>query len=244
MRPVAACSGVETSTVSPPVSSSVLAPVFREGDRWLVWDLGVVHRTLSWAVVGGGISHHQKIVWRQIQDHELRPPVDAETFLHNEMQAHGHQGAAAFMTSADLSFYGYQHCSFGEGHQATVVATVGLGNALRIGDPPGPTGRIGTINIACVVTRPLCLNAELEVLSLVAEARTAAMLDAAYPSVRSGYPATGTGTDCILVASPMVHGDQRGDIYGGKHTSLGHVVGLATYRAVAESLKKWMAHRS
>jgi adenosylcobinamide amidohydrolase len=231
-------------------SLSILSHRALNQNRWLVWDLGRMHKTLGWTVVGGGMSRHQKIVWYQIRDQDLRPPVRPESFLESQLDDHGLGGSAAFLTSADLDLFSLQVSTFVEDTEATVVATVGLGNALRIGDPPGPSGRIGTINIACTVTRPLSLKAELEVLSLMTEARTAAMLDGSLgkhcsvKSIRSGLQATGTGTDCMLVASPEFGCDKYLEIYAGKHTTLGHLVGDATYKAVAESIAKWQARLS
>ena len=86
------------------------------------------------------------------------------------------------------------------------------------------------------VSRPLAAPAALEALSLAAEARTAAILDAALQSRRSGAPATGTGTDCIVVAAPA---EARGAAYAGKHTALGEAVGAAVYQAVLAGARRW-----
>ena len=120
------------------------------------------------------------------------------------------------------------------------IATVGLGNALRAGDPPGPAGRIGTINLLCHVDVPLTDEALLEAMSIATEARTASVLEAAVPSLRSGLPATGTGTDCIVMATPLAG---RREPYAGKHTRIGHVVGAAVAQAVRRAVAEWKAER-
>ena len=73
------------------------------------------------------------------------------------------------------------------------------------------------------------LREAIEASSLVAEARTLALLEAAVVSRRSGRPSTGTGTDCIVVASPL---GRRKTPFAGKHTEVGHVVGAAVSDAV------------
>ena len=63
-------------------------------------------------------------------------------------------GAIGLLTSRDVSAYTDTECAR-DGVSARCIATVGMGNALRAGDPPGPTARIGTINLLCRVSVPL-----------------------------------------------------------------------------------------
>ena len=112
----------------------------------------------------------------------------------------------------------------------------GLGNALRAGDPPGP-GRVGTINLLCRSSAPLTAEAQLEALALAAEARTLAVREAGVPSTRTGLPASGTGTDCIVIASPR--GRAPGGVpYAGKHTAIGHAIGAAVLEATRRGVER------
>lgn len=86
------------------------------------------------------------------------------------------------------------------------------------------------------MSAPLSEAASLEALSLVVEARTAATIAHDVPSRRSGLRATGTGTDCVVVASPSRH---AGLPYAGKHTAVGHVVGRAVLEATHEAIARW-----
>src|SRR5262249_47233931 len=119
---------------------------------------------------------------------------------------------------------------------ARCIATVGLGNALRAGDPPADAERIGTINLLCWVSTPLAEEALVEALALAAEARTAAVLDASVPSPLTGRPATGTGTDCIVIAAPAAAG---GAWFAGKHTLVGHLIGSAAGDATRQGVEGW-----
>jgi adenosylcobinamide amidohydrolase len=111
---------------------------------------------------------------------------------------------------------------------------VGVHNALRVGDAPRVAEPAGTINLLCQISRPLSKEAALEALSIATEARTAAVLESGIPSVESGKPATGTGTDCIVIAAP-----QRGEAlhYVGKHTPAGHLIGTSVLEAVRSGLR-------
>ena len=73
-------------------------------------------------------------------------------------------------------------------------------------------------------------EAQLEALALAAEARTLAVREAGIASTRTGLPASGTGTDCIVIAAPDAPHDQCA-AYAGKHTALGHVIGAAVHDA-------------
>jgi adenosylcobinamide amidohydrolase len=80
----------------------------------------------------------------------------------------------------------------------------------------------------------------LEALAVATEAKTAAMLESAVASSRSGQPATGTGTDCIVIASPKGHPCAP---YAGKHTDVGSAIGGAVLDAVREGARVWKAER-
>jgi adenosylcobinamide amidohydrolase len=56
-----------------------------------------------------------------------------------------------------------------EGVSARCVATVGLSNALRAGDPVGTPSTFGTINLVCQASRPLTDEALIEALAVAAK---------------------------------------------------------------------------
>jgi adenosylcobinamide amidohydrolase len=223
------------ATTNTPFGHGVVSPVL--DGRWLVVDWPEPQTMLSWAIVGGGYTQARKVVWRQIVADELRPPVDASRFLCAELAAAGHRGAVGLLTSRRLDA-----AVDLELHAADLsvrcIATVGLGNALAVGDPPGASGRIGTINVVCHVSAPLSTEALVEALAMVAEARTAAVLDSGARSGISGAPATGTGTDCIVVAAPQ---GRRGLSHVGKHTVAGHLIGACAREAVSRGATAWLA---
>ena len=206
---------------------------------WLVARFESPHSVASWAIVGGGLGEALSVVWHEVQEHELRPPTDAAQWLQARMGDRGLHGAVGLLTSRRLDrWVQAQHAAGKVG--ASCIATVGLGNALRAGDPPGPYARIGTINVLCRVDVALTTPAMLEALAIATEAKTAAMLESGVVSGRSGEPATGTGTDCIVIASPK---GQPYAPYAGKHTDTGAAIGAAVLDAVREGARVWKAER-
>ena len=209
-------------------------------ERWLVASFAEPVRACSWAIVRGGLVDAEHVAWLEVRDEELRPPVDASELLRERLRERGFQNAVGLLTSRRVSTY-RDVVSESSGIRARCIATVGLGNALRAGDPPGVTGRIGTINILLHLDAPLTDVALLEASAIVTEAKAAAVLEAGISSRRSNRPATGTGTDCTVVTCSMPQAQLRGASYAGKHTAIGSLVGEATARAVADGIAAWLS---
>jgi adenosylcobinamide amidohydrolase len=203
--------------------------------RWLRVRFAAPHRTLGWTIVGGGWRTTDRVSWIEVSGDELAPPVDPRRFVIDRLAADGREEEPVLMTGCALDEHVVAHREVGE-TRATCVATVGLGNALRVGDAPADAPRVDTINLLCAVSRPLDDLGLLEALSIAVEARTAAVLEAGIPSRASGLAATGTGTDCVVVAAPR--GDD-GAAYAGKHTEAGAAVGGAVLAAVSRGVAAW-----
>jgi adenosylcobinamide amidohydrolase len=216
-----------------------------ERPGWLLVRFPRPQRFLSWALVGGGRHLGDAVAWCQVRDDELPPGLDPRRLLQHRLRTLGLRRPVGMLTSRAVErFEDVSREAATREVRARCVATVGLGNALRVGDPAGagPSARrVGTINLLVALSRPLAPGAQLEALSLAAEARTAAILDAGVPSVRSGAPATGTGTDCIVVAAPA---EPRGAAFAGKHTAIGEVVGAAVHAAVLAGARRWLEERA
>jgi adenosylcobinamide amidohydrolase len=201
---------------------------------WLDWDLGREMQVLSFAPHRPGLVRARRILWREVRDADLPREADALAMLAGWVADRGGARAVCFLTSRALDAHVLQRATV-EGVTAEAVATVGLSNAERIGTraSAGAPG-VGTINLALRLDLPLAPAGLIEALSLVAEARTAAVLEGG-PTLPSGR-ATGTGTDCIAVAAP-----EGRAAYAGKHTAAGEALGRAAYRAVRAGVAAWMA---
>jgi len=208
------------------------AEVERRG-RWLIVRFAEPHRVLSWAIVGGGKRIVDAVAWYQVTAEELAPPVNPGDFLQSRLKEASLKKAVGLLTSADLDAYAESEKK-AEGITVRSVATVGVQNALRVGDPPRAAEPVGTINLLTQISVPLSKEAFLEALSIATEARTAALLESGVLSKESGMPATGTGTDCIVIAAA-----RSGEMlsYAGKHTFLGHLIGACVIEAVRSGLE-------
>ena len=215
-------------------------PSLIDDERLLVVKFPKVHRTLSWAVCGGGLGLTRAVVWRYVARGELSPTVDAAALMQASLEKHGLGRAVGMMTARSLGTF---DCvtRHQEGIAARAVATVGLGNALAVGDTPGPlsaAARIGTINVLVQLSHALDEAGLAETLAVAAEARTAAVLGGRVPSRRSTELATGTGTDCIVVAAPELGEPLR---WVGKHTVAGALAGAVVREAVSRGVRRWIA---
>lgn len=205
---------------------------------WLRLDLGGPMRVLSWAVNRPGIVTARQILWREVRNADLPEDLDVTEWLGAQLAARGAGDSVAFLTSRDVRAYVDRSAQVGA-VRARAVATVGLSNAERVGTRMDRSGHDwGTINIAVVIDAAqggLSEAALLEAMSIAAQARTAAVIEAG-PDLPGGR-ATGTGTDCIAVAAPTGPMD-----YAGLHTEIGEAVGRAVYDAVLEGTRDWMTH--
>ncbi|AHM03405.1 Adenosylcobinamide amidohydrolase [Roseibacterium elongatum DSM 19469] len=200
---------------------------------WLTATLARAMRCLSWAPHNPGLVRARHILWREVRNADLTRDFDAISWLSTEMQARNSGGDIGMLTSRDIGRYCLEHADSGL-TQASCLATVGLGNAERVGHRrPVVPQPCGTVNLLAATDAPLSDVAMFEALSIVTQARTAAILDHG-PELKTGR-ATGTGTDCIVLACP------EGDIaHAGLHTEVGEALGRAVYAAVARGVRDWM----
>ena len=201
--------------------------------RFLVVQFPVMMRVLSWAIRGGGFRRSRMVTWFQVQQGELTPKTDPASLLRKRLKEANLAGSVGMMTGTALDRYVHVERSLGPlmGH---CIVTVGLSNALAIGDSPTLADKTGTVNLLVHVSIPLSRGAMVEAVSLAAEARTSAFLESHLISPWSGKPATGTGTDCIVIASPFGRTYEK---YSGKHTVVGSLIGQTVKDAVLKGIQ-------
>ncbi len=201
---------------------------------WLEVRLPRPMRCLSWAPARSGLVTADRVLWREVRDSDLTEDLDAAAWLRTELAARGAADAVGLLTSRNVARYRVAEAEV-EGVRATCCATVGLTNAERVGRrrAGAPKGR-GTINLVCATDAALTEPAQLEALSVATQARTAAVIEAGH-RVATGV-ATGTGTDCIVLAC------RPGETpYAGTHTAVGEAVGRAVAEAVRAGVAEWIA---
>lgn len=188
---------------------------------------------LSWALNRPGFVSARTILWREVRNADLPRDFDVDPWLASELDARGASQSVTFLTSRPLHHF-VEKVSVVEDVEATALATVGFSNAERVGHRVDRSQMsFGTINVAVRLNQGLTDPALLEAMSIAVQARTAAVMDAGHVT-QTGL-ATGTGTDCVAVASPI--GSVR---YAGLHTAIGEAVGGAVYSAVLDGAQQWI----
>ena len=139
-------------------------------------------------------------------------------------------------TGADMDNYSMKTISFRE-MSVTILATAGVcSNAMRMGIDRGDYYEPGTINVMILPNMHLSHRAMSRAIISATEGKTAALQDL---DVRSSYtplvnPATGTGTDNILI----VEGEGPLIDNAGGHTKMGELIAKGVYEAVTEAIFK------
>ncbi|GJL77929.1 MAG: adenosylcobinamide amidohydrolase [Nitrospinaceae bacterium] len=146
------------------------------------------------------------------------------------------EDSTGLVTGAEIN--NYQECVLSHGSLwVHGIATVGLANARAAGDsadvpfqtPPNPTG---TINLVLACNALPDIAGRLEAVHMAAMAKTSALRDAGVVSEKSGRSATGTGTDCIVVAGT----GEFHENYCGMHTVLGELIGKVVHQIITEAI--------
>lgn len=204
---------------------------------WLDFDLGQDHSVLSWAINRPGFCVSRHITWREVRDAEFTFDFDVDGWLATELTKTKRDRHVVLLTSRDVG--SYETCSHRiEDITAKAVVTVGLSNGERVGTRrQGQRMQYGTVNIALQLSCHLSQGAMLEAISIIAQARTAAILDHG-PTLDGIGKITGTGTDCIALACPLSDGHPPND-YAGLHTATGEAIGYSVYNAMTAGITTW-----
>ena len=202
---------------------------------WLTVDLGAPHSITGWPVVGPVLGTASSVTWLQVESADLPRSVDPDAFFLHRARSEGIPSEVGLLTAAEIARYATVKHDTGNGGAVTIVATAGLGNGESVFPSKlakgGASHRVGTVNILAIAPYPLTPHAQLEAISIVAEARTAAILDLRR-STTDGRPVTGTGTDCIIIAAPL---EGETHMHCGLHTDLGRALGEAAFEAAREA---------
>jgi adenosylcobinamide amidohydrolase len=208
---------------------------------------------LGWAPLGGGFKRADLILNHQIEMGDRAATEAPQAHLKRVVRAlqRDPRLAVAMMTGAKIASAGYALLA-ANGLKVGAWCSAGCANALRVGDSAtigvargtATEGRAmralkpGTINIILAINQPLTRAAMAEALQIAVEARVAAIHDAGVTSVRSGAIATGTGTDCVVVAAPMSAAGANSIVYCGKHTLPAELIGRAVIRSCATAIAR------
>lgn len=143
---------------------------------------------------------------------------------------------ALLMTGADMGNLSIRTEKF-KNMKVTALVTAGvMSNAVRMGQDQGMFYEPGTINILILTNMHLTSRAMSRAIISATEAKTALLEDLDIRSSYSGAknPATGTGTDNILV----VEGQGFSIDNAGGHSKMGELIAKAVYAGVKNAVEK------
>jgi adenosylcobinamide amidohydrolase len=203
-------------------------------NRTLIVAFPTLYQVLSWAPLNGGIVEARAILNHQIRTDEY-PTIEPESFLHSLAERLKlTPPVVGLMTGVKMERL-VRRAAHHESLTIECFATVGLSNALAVGDVATYDEHLGTINLVVVANRPLTVTAVVEAVEIVTEAKVRALYAAEVRSTVSDALATGTGTDCVAIACPQGTPAYR---HAGKHTRLSELLGRVVGEALEEGLRK------
>lgn len=204
---------------------------------WLVAEFETKQRMLSWSITHPGFCDNDRVAWLEVRNSDLNPNIDAQEYMLGMLHKNKLGGALGLMTSRYI-----EHHHFAERIDGFVKAqcltTLGLSNGAHVGFPDAEKSfaQVGTINSLCALNVPLSDGAMIEASSIATQARTAALMDFYRTNLPNMPVVTGTGTDCIVIASPMAGSNT---MFAGLHTNVGKALGEAVYGATLEATTVW-----
>lgn len=232
--------------------------------RYLQVNLSVPHRVLSSSAANGG---EQDSVAVLVNHQSFSGPQDVERFEKrvrlSPWEYHRHvadrlgiqpQQMALMGTAANMAHTGHSSAIF-KNLRVDALVTAGVKhNALRAGDTAlwfesddgnqrvevssSPEPKPGTINTMLLISHPLESGAMAKAMIVATEAKSAVLQALAVPSTQSEYLATGTGTDQLIIASPLPEKGDKPLKSASGHLKLGELIGTAVYEATLEALKQ------
>ena len=209
----------------------------RSAPPFLVAEFDKPQNMLSWSLTRPGSVVARSVAWLEVRDSDLPMHVNPASLLLKRMEEAGYGEAVHLMTSRSLAHYDLASATVGSVTSAC-LATVGLSNAGRVGEPFDGSAPVGTINLLAHVGTALTEAARIEAISIATQARTAAIIELGLR--RDGQIVTGTGTDCIVIASPCGVPEAA---FAGLHTDEGITLGRAVYDAVKAGGRRWLEER-
>ncbi|MGW0492302.1 adenosylcobinamide amidohydrolase [Streptomyces olivaceus] len=199
-----------------------------DGERLhaLLWRPGPGWRTVSSAVLGGGLGERAWVLNAQVAHGYRR--TDPARHLTGLARAAGARGpGVGLLTAADVSAFGRAR---DQGAEAVVTAGVSVrGWAAEPGAGTAGQAPPGTVNIVAALPVALTDAALVNAVMTVTEAKVQALLDA-------GLHCSGTPTDAVCVAARTPDDGTGAHSFAGPRSEWGARLARAVHRAVLAAL--------
>ncbi len=246
---------IQDSWRSSPWFAGATFKAYRAG-RFLVAELEGKHRVLTTSSCSEGLNasiaylvNHQSCEASGHTDRFLEiSKLGADGYHRAVCEELGLPGdCTAIMGTAANMIYAVHEAAEFEDLWIDVIVTAGVeGNAVCAGDPSKwaetPAGWstvpdvAGTINTMVMVNRPIKPEAQVRALITITEGKTAALAELGVSSRYSQDLATGTGTDQVCIAAPVMDGAYE-YTSAGPHAKLGELLGGAVRQATKQALR-------
>jgi len=229
--------------------------VYRQG-RFIIVELDEAHRVLTTSSCVGGlredirylVNHQSCEANEHVERYSKISGLGLEGYHRDVCQelALPFGEAAVMGTAANMIYAAHETLSFDELRVDAIVTAGVEGNASCAGDParwietPSGWNKLapvaGTINTIVMVNQQLKPEAQVRALITATEGKTAALLELGISSRYSQDLATGTGTDQVCLAAPVVEG-RYAYASASPHTKLGEMLGLSVRVATRRALQ-------
>ncbi|ABO51187.1 protein of unknown function DUF105 [Desulforamulus reducens MI-1] len=191
-------------------------------------------------VLGGGIGTKLLFLNRQVSKNydACNPNQEMTKWLEATLPFCQIDACSALMTAAWVSHGVWAQLACGT-QEAVVITTAGLSNACAAGltvcfsqTKPCP----GTINIMAFLSHSLTPGGLVNAVQTITEAKTRTLGEMGVRCLQSGFPATGTGTDAVIVA-----GNPKGPLadYAGPTTVTGCLLANGVQRTLTGAIQKY-----
>ncbi len=189
-------------------------------------------KVMSSAVLNGGVRQARTIISCHVPsnyDHE-----NPEEILRKRAEELGLPSPlVGMLTAVDLENVSTSTSAV-SGKNLLVVATAGISNATRPGEPHSTQG-IGTINLVVVYEGDMTGSCMVNAVLTATEAKSAILRRLDIRTRKTGILATGTSTDTVAICCL---GDGKPLRYAGSATDIGNTLGRTVENSIQESLKK------
>lgn len=197
------------------------------------------NQVLSGAVWMGGLRNDVSLIANHTVSHDFNCTMDQCNSYITDYVIEPHQmpeNSVIMLTAVPQQNMVYGYCD--DYIPMACWVTAGVSNALAVGDPARWREKqiAGTVNMVLLIDAKLHPSALVSAFMLVTEAKVKAFYDLGIKSRESEEIATGTGTDCIAVASKKAGKDPFR--FSGTHTVFGEKIGRLVLSTIKQAIEK------
>lgn len=219
--------------------------ILLQGGKTSAMRMFMDNQVVSGAFWNGGLRNNVGLIVNHTVRHDFNCGVDECNSYITKYVIDPHQipeNSVIMLTAVSQYNMVYGYCD--DYIPMACWVTAGVSNALAVGDPAVWREKqiAGTVNMVLRIDSGLHPSALVNAFMLVTEAKVKAFYDLGIKSRESGEIATGTGTDCIVVASKKAGKDSLR--FAGTHTVFGEKIGNLVLSVIKAAIEKNILSRT